>query len=85
MGEIYEGGVHKKIKPVYHHELVEPTRNRLSPTWICNVDERVQEARVLIMVPITQYNSEFSIIIGGISFIWRMQQEGVHRPSTYVP
>lgn len=66
----------KIIKAVYHHEVIEPTGNRLGPAWICNVDERVQEARLLAMIPITQHNSEFSIIIGGISFIWRVQQEG---------
>jgi hypothetical protein len=70
----------QKIKLVYHHELVEPTGNRLSPAWIRNADERIHETRLLVMIPITQDNSELSIIISSISFIRRMQQEGGTQP-----
>lgn len=51
------------------------TRYRLCPTGICYADEGIHEDSVFLMVPVTQHDSELSIVIRAISFIRRMQQE----------
>ena len=51
------------------------TRNRLRSTWIRNAEEVLQEDRVLLMVPVTQHNSELGVVVASIGLIWRVQEE----------